>query len=94
MGRLRSVGSAITACVLLAASHARAGGQQTWPAHWAAPSGRAFNGTWRSKNPHRYLVARGDFNGDGVRDVAQLLVNESTHHVALWVALSKDDRTR
>ena len=47
--------------------------QRTLPAGWRLPRAVEATGAWRKKSPTRFLVVRGDFDGDGREDVAELL---------------------
>ncbi len=43
---------------------------------------------WRHKSPTRFLKVKGDFDGDGKSDVAEILINPSSSQFALFVKLS------
>jgi hypothetical protein len=43
---------------------------------------------WRSRSDRGFLVARGDFDGDGKMDEASLVLSKDGRHLALVVALS------
>ena len=61
---------------------------QDLPEGWRRPTRSESSGDWRKKNPTRFVVVKGDFDGDGRPDVAELLVNPSTKQFALFVSLS------
>ncbi len=61
---------------------------QELPEGWRRPTRSETSSEWRKKSPTRFLVVRGDFDGDGKQDLAELLVNESGHQCALFVRLS------
>lgn len=42
------------------------------------------------RDPYEYTVTKADFNGDGILDTAQLLVNDKANKMGLFVFLSKD----
>jgi hypothetical protein len=44
-------------------------------------------GPWRDESRNKFLVARGDFDGDGAPDVARLLVSVDGRQMALFVFL-------
>lgn len=44
---------------------------------------------YRVKDPDRYTAARADFNGDGIIDSVQMLVNDSTGKVGIFAFMSK-----
>lgn len=57
------------------------------PAGWQFPIGKQVDQEWRAEIDSRYLIAHGDFDGDGVQDVAFLLVRDRTS--APFVALTQ-----
>ena len=62
----------------------------TLPAGWRLPKPEEeeFPGdAWRNRDRERYLVVRGDFDGDGKEDQARLLVNSDGTKHALFVFL-------
>ena len=65
----------------------------TMPRGWRAPTDTELNDAWRNKDPGKYSVARGDFNGDGVEDVAMMLVSFQRHEVGLFVFLARKNRS-
>jgi hypothetical protein len=66
--------------------------QPTLPNGWRKPTASEATGTWRKKSPTRFLVVRGDFDGDGRDDVAELLVSDSGKSSGLFVWLSSQRR--
>jgi hypothetical protein len=73
-------------------SMAQASAQQTLPAGWRKPTPTEATGPWRKKSPTRFLAVRGDFDGDGRDDVAELLVSDSGKSFGLFVWLSSQRR--
>jgi hypothetical protein len=73
-------------------SMAQVGTQPTLPAGWRKPTPVEATGAWRKKSPARFLLVRGDFDGDGREDVAELLVSDSGKSFALFVWLSSQRR--
>ena len=62
--------------------------QQALPTGWRKPKPAEATGAWRRKSATKFLVVRGDFDGDGQSDVAELLVDDSGRHFSLFVWLS------
>jgi hypothetical protein len=75
-----------------ASSMAQVSPQQALPAGWRKPTPNEAIGPWRKKSPSRFLVVRGDFDGDGRDDVAELLVSDSGKSFGLFVWLSSQRR--
>lgn len=73
-------------------SMAQVAAQPTLPAGWRKPTHTEATGAWRKKSPARFLVVRGDFDGDGRNDVAELLVSDSGKSFGLFVWLSSQRR--
>jgi hypothetical protein len=73
-------------------SMAQVSTQPTLPAGWRKPTLSEATGAWRKKSPTRFLVVRGDFDGDGRDDVAELLVSDSGKSFGLFVWLSSQRR--
>lgn len=65
----------------------------TIPSGWRAPTDAELNDAWRNKDPGKYSLVRGDFNGDGVEDVAMLLVSLQRHEVGLFVFLARKNHS-
>ena len=61
------------------------------PAGWRLPTQKEAHQAWRSSADTRYLVAHGDFDGDGRQDSAYLLVREDGSGFAPFVALTGRD---
>jgi hypothetical protein len=57
------------------------------PQGWRSPTRAEAGDSWREKSPTRFLTVKGDFDGDGKPDAAELLVNPSTNQFALFVKL-------
>jgi hypothetical protein len=62
--------------------------QDSLPDGWRKPTAVEAKGVWRNKSAVRFLVVKGDFDGDGRDDLAELLVNDSGREFALFVRLS------
>jgi hypothetical protein len=63
------------------------------PSGWRTPTSAELNDNWRNKGADKYVIARGDFNGDGVIDQAMLLVSRRGQGLGLFVFLSQKDNT-
>ena|SRR5438034_11752653 len=63
-------------------------GLPTMVAGWRAPTEEETNQDWRNDDANRYLVAHGDFNGDGTPDEARLLVKADGSGMALFAFVS------
>ncbi len=57
---------------------------------WRTPFQSDLNDAsgWRKEDPGFYLTAKGDFDGDGKTDTAQLLVNDKENKMGLFVTLT------
>jgi hypothetical protein len=66
--------------------------QQTLPSGWRKPTLAEAGGAWRKKSPTKFLVVKGDFDGDGKVDTAELLVDESAGRFALFVRLASTEK--
>lgn len=60
---------------------------QELPKGWRLPTRSETSDEWRNKNSTRFLVVHGDFDGDGLPDVTELLVNPARKRWALFVRL-------
>jgi len=65
--------------------------QEQLPHNWRKPTGAESPGKWRQKSASKFLVVRGDFDGDDREDRAELLINESGRQCGLFVQLSGAD---
>jgi len=65
---------------------------QELPSGWRRPIPAEASGKWRQKSRSRFLVVKGDFDGDGKPDTAELLVNLSSNEFALFVSLSSTQK--
>jgi len=61
---------------------------QELPSGWHSPSAKQTTQDFRRRDPKHFLLAIGDFNGDGVQDKALLLVNDKTSKLGLFVCLT------
>jgi hypothetical protein len=59
---------------------------------WRKPTAAESSGDWRQKSRTRFLAVKGDFDGDGKADIAELLVNPSKKQFALFVNLASTDK--
>ena len=55
---------------------------------WRRPTAVELKESWRQRNPTRFAVARGDFDGDGKADEARLMLSKDGKRLALVVTLS------
>ena len=62
--------------------------QQALPTGWRKPTPAEASGAWRRESPTKFLVVKGDFDGDGKADTAEILINESAGRFALFVRLA------
>jgi len=79
------------ACVCLLAALCGFAVAQNLPSGWRRPAVSEVSNAWRQKNHSKFLVARGDFDGDGKSDTAELLVNDSASQFALFVRLDSSE---
>ena len=61
---------------------------QELPKGWHVPASNLTRQDFRRKDPTHFLTVIGDFDGDGVKDRAVLLVNEKLTQMGLFVCLS------
>lgn len=77
-----------TAAVILAVA-CGLGGADALPSGWRRPTKAESAQEWRAGSPHRYLLAKGDFDGDSLPDEAALLVGTVKRDLALVVVLGR-----
>jgi hypothetical protein len=65
---------------------------QELPSGWRRPIKVEASGEWRQKSRARFLVVKGDFDGDGKPDTAELLVNPLSSKFALFARLSSTNK--
>jgi hypothetical protein len=75
-------------CILAAVLFSVAVVAQELPKGWRRPTLTEAKGKWRNKSHARFLRVRGDFDGDGRQDVAELLVSSSAIKIGLFVRVS------
>ena len=63
-------------------------GQGIFPNGWRRITQAEAADDWRQKSRTRYLLVKGDFDGDGKSDTAELLLNPSANQFALFVKLA------
>ncbi len=81
-------------CVsLMALTIALSLAQDTLPDGWRKPTAAEAKGAWRNKSAARFLVVKGDFDGDGHDDLAELLGSDAGNEFALFVRLSTQHNT-
>jgi hypothetical protein len=78
-------------CILIAVLFSAAAVAQDLPQGWRRPTLTETKGKWRNKSRTRFLQVRGDFDGDGKTDIAELLVSSSSKQFGLFVRLSSED---
>jgi hypothetical protein len=76
-----------TCCLLVILGACAALAQERPPDGWRRPTGTESADEWRQKSQTRFFVVRGDFDGDGKPDLAELLVNPTSKKFALFVKL-------
>lgn len=65
----------------------------SFPQGWRVPVSSEINDDWRKKNIDRYLLVKGDFNGDGAIDEARILVREDGSGLSLFAFVSQENHT-
>jgi hypothetical protein len=63
---------------------------QEMPNGWTKPAAKLTRQDFRRTDPNHFLLATGDFNGDGVPDKALLLVNQRTQTLGFFVCLTTE----
>ncbi len=66
--------------------------EQDLPSGWRRATPAESSNEWREKSPTRFLVVKGDFDGDGKEDTAELFINSSSNQFALFVKLASTDK--
>lgn len=84
--------SLVTLLVLIAIAPFSSG--QELPKGWTVPAASSTRQAFRQKDRNRFLVATGDFNGDGKQDKAVLLVNKATSKLGFFCLPHDDDWLR
>jgi hypothetical protein len=77
-------------CICTTLIHFSVAFAQELPHDWRRPSKTEVADKWRMKSPTRFVIVKGDFDGDGKADVAELLVGRSARQCALFVWLSSE----
>jgi hypothetical protein len=62
--------------------------QDTLPSGGRKSTLSEANGDWRKKSATRFLVVKGDFNGDGHEDLAELWVSDTGKRAGHFVSVS------
>jgi hypothetical protein len=78
----------IAVLIFLAALFSSVAVAQELPEGWRRPTRSETSGAWRKESPTRFLVIKGDFDGDGKQDIAELLVNPSIKQFGVFVKLA------
>ena len=65
-----------------------ANGAESWRPPSAAELGSASDQKWRAEDPDRFLIVKGDFDGDGKPDEARLTVRGDGKAFAIFVKLA------
>jgi hypothetical protein len=63
------------------------------PHGWKTPDGPESKKEWRNEGLNKFLWFKSDFNGDGIDDQANILVNEDTRKMGVFAFLSQKDGT-
>src|SRR5712691_1804769 len=67
-------------------------GQNIAPTGWRRITQAEAADDWRQKHSTRFLLVKGDFDGDGKPDVAELLLNPGSNRFALFVRLASTSK--
>jgi hypothetical protein len=67
-------------------------GQNIVPTGWRRITQAEAADDWRQKHSTRFLLVKGDFDGDGKPDVAELLLNPGSNRFALFVRLASTSK--
>ncbi len=64
------------------------------PHGWRTPTDADISDDdWRKEDPDKYLIVKGDFNGDSIIDEARLLIREDSSGTGLFAFVSQKDHT-
>lgn len=64
------------------------------PTGWRDPAATEIKGDdWRNKDRRKYLEVKGDFNGDGVHDIAKIFLKNDGSELGLFVFIAQKDLT-
>lgn len=63
------------------------------PQGWRMPGASEIGNDWRDNAPDGFLIARGDFNGDGIEDEARLLLSKKGNKMGLFAFLSQEAKS-
>lgn len=83
----------LVVCIFVATALPVLGADILLPRGWRMPTNQELGDDWRNKDAKRFATATGDFNGDGKRDHAMLLVPVRGEGIGLFVFLSQKDNT-
>jgi hypothetical protein len=84
---VKEFGILFLSLLILLACAAPASAQEL-PKGWRVPAASLTRQDFRRKDPSHFLTVIGDFDGDGVKDRAVLLVTEKSTQMAFFVCLS------
>ncbi|MEW5960758.1 MAG: hypothetical protein AB1801_23785 [Chloroflexota bacterium] len=61
------------------------------PAGWVIPQDAVFNEQWRRDSVQKYLAVDGDFDGNGLADVAMILQKKDGDGIGLFAFMGRSD---
>ena len=64
-----------------------------FPHDWRKPLDKETHQEWRIRDINKYLIIKVDFNGDGVVDQANLLINNNNNEIGFFAFVSQKDGT-
>jgi hypothetical protein len=85
---MKRLWSALIAIVIASSSFAAQNPDFSWHPPTSSELGSAVDQKWRDADPDRFLIVRGDFDGDGKPDEARLMVRGDGKAFALFVKLA------